>query len=571
MAITFKSIQYRNFLSTGNVANKIELNRSPTTLIIGKNGGGKSTILDAITFSLFNKPFRNINRGQLINSINLKQCEVQIEFDVDNISYKVIRGIKPNIFEIWKNGVLLNQDAATKDYQNVLETQILKLNFKTFNQVVILGSASYVSFMQLPASLRRDVIEDILDIKIFSTMNQILKSNISMTKDALIDVDTNLKITKTKTESQKTIIGLITQSHTDKINKIHDSIRENEVIINDLEHKTRLLSVEIDDNKKLIINKNDIEDQIDGIRTDINMAESTLKQYNRDIKFFTDTTNCQTCKRDIDDTHKVKIIVDMNTKVNEITKTIHEMKIIYESKRMMFHDYEQISEQISEQLSLYSSHNNSIKFLKQKNDKLYIEVEELENNTGDVDLEKTKLNTLIASAVEDINKRKVLLEEKSLQEVAAVLLKDTGIKTAIIKEYLPILNKLINQYLMEMDSYIRFELDENFNEIIKSRFRDDFSYSSFSEGEKMRIDLSLLFTWRHLAQMKNSINCNLLILDETLDKNLDDNGTNLLLKILSNLSKNTNVFLISHKGEVLLEKFENIIEFVKRNEFSIIV
>lgn len=570
MSLIFESISYKNFLSSGNAPTKIELNRTTTTIIIGKNGAGKSTILDALTFVLFGKPFRNINRGQVVNSINCRQCEVTLDLYVDNVKYKIIRGIKPNIFEIWKNGELLNKDASVKDYQSALENQILKLNFKLFTQVIILGSSSYVSFMNLSVANRRDVIEDILDIKIFSTMNSILKDKISTTKIAISDIDTSVKIIKNKIESQKTIIDLLSQSHTDKINTLNLSINENETTINDLEHSNRLLNLDIKKYNESILDRSELLKHVEVIKNKRNITIAEKSQHIKDISFFEDKTDCPTCKQGIKDEHKESILNDLNNKALDNLKSIEAFEITLNTHNETLKKYEEVVKLISSKESEYSSNNNTIKFLKQKNSNLLLEVEKLENNTGDVDIEKNKLKELSVSGKECLEKKKILLEDQSLQEVAGLLLKDNGIKTAIIREYLPVMNTLINKYLHEMDTYIHFELDENFNEIIKSRYRDEFTYASFSEGEKQKIDIALLFTWRHIAQMKNSVNTNLLIMDEIFDASLDSTGTELLMQVLDSLSKNTNIFVISHKGDLLLDKFDATIKFEKRNEFSVI-
>lgn len=570
MSLIFESISYKNFLSSGNAPTKIELNRTTTTIIIGKNGAGKSTILDALTFVLFGKPFRNINRGQVVNSINCRQCEVTLDLYVDNVKYKIIRGIKPNIFEIWKNGELLNKDASVKDYQSALENQILKLNFKLFTQVIILGSSSYVSFMNLSVANRRDVIEDILDIKIFSTMNSILKDKISTTKTAISDIDTSVKIIKNKIESQKTIIDLLSQSHTDKFNTLNLSINENETTINDLEHSNRLLNLDIKKYNESILDRSELLKHVEVIKNKRNITIAEKSQHIKDISFFEDKTDCPTCKQGIKDEHKESILNDLNNKALDNLKSIEAFEITLNTHNETLKKYEEVVKLISSKESEYSSNNNTIKFLKQKNSNLLLEVEKLENNTGDVDKEKNKLKELSVSGKECLEKKKILLEDQSLQEVAGLLLKDNGIKTAIIREYLPVMNNLINKYLHEMDTYIHFELDENFNEIIKSRYRDEFTYASFSEGEKQKIDIALLFTWRHIAQMKNSVNTNLLIMDEIFDASLDSTGTELLMQVLDSLSKNTNIFVISHKGDLLLDKFDATIKFEKRNEFSVI-
>lgn len=568
--IIFESIEWKNFLSTGNSSNKILLNKSTTTLIIGKNGEGKSTILDALCFALFGKPFRNINKGQLINSINGKNCLVEIKFNVNSKNYKVIRGIKPNKFEIWCDDVLVNQDAAAKDYQKVLEQQILKLNYKTFTQVVILGSASFVPFMQLSSGQRREVIEDILDIRIFSTMNQLLKEKASDTKSEIAQIENKVANAKTKVEAQNAIIKTIQDARSNNIRSIEEKIERS---LKEVERN----QLEVDD---LVRQIGDLKGKVEGqekVKSDLKKAEEVRSKFLQKAEtcehhkeFFDSHDVCPSCSQDIPDDHKQKIIHDLNAKIADQNSKVQELEEVLKSLNSRLENYNEIISKITEKNIELSTKNSAVSIINRQISDLEREVEAHKADTTNVDAEKAKLKQLAADAMELIKKKTALQEHRNLEEVAGLLLKDTGIKTAIIREYLPVMNKLINKYLNAMDAYIHFELDESFNEIVKSRHRDEFTYASFSEGEKMRIDLAILFTWRQIAKMKNSVNTNLLLLDEIFDSSLDTAGTDYFLNLMNQLGDNTNIFVISHKGDVLFDKFRSVIKFEKRNDFSVI-
>lgn len=568
--IVFKSVQWKNFLSTGNSINKVLLNKSTTTLIIGKNGEGKSTILDALCFSLFGKPFRNINKGQLVNSINGKGCSVEVEFAVHGKEYRVVRGIKPNVFEIYVNGELMNQDAASKDYQKVLEQQILKLNYKTFTQVVILGSASFVPFMQLPSSQRREVIEDILDIRIFSTMNSLLKEKANETKQKIADTEASIKIAKGKVESQTAIIKTISDAKSESINSLVEKIRQNNESIQQSQTVIDRLSLEIKTLRETTSKKTEIDDQIEKAKSVRTKLTSKVETCEHNTEFFNTNHVCPSCSQDIDEDFKQKILADLNSKLEEHTSKVSELDTILSKLNKQLTHINEVLEQISDKNIELSTHNSTITLLNKQNQTLTAEIESVKQDTTNVDEEKRKLKELATDAMEKIKMKNQLAEQRNLEEIASILLKDTGIKTAIIREYLPIMNKLINKYLAAMDAYIHFELDESFNEIVKSRFRDEFTYASFSEGEKMRIDLAILFTWRQIAKMKNSVNTNLLILDEIFDSSLDTAGTDYFLNLMNQIGENSNIFVISHKGDQLFDKFRSVIKFEKVNDFSVI-
>jgi DNA repair exonuclease SbcCD ATPase subunit len=569
--IVFKSVQWKNFLSTGNSPNKVLLNKSPTTLIIGKNGEGKSTILDALCFSLFGKPFRNINKGQLVNSINGKGCLVEIEFDTNGKEYKIIRGIKPNVFEIWCDGEMINQDAASRDYQKILEQQILRLNYKTFTQVVILGSASFVPFMQLSSVQRREVIEDILDIRIFSTMNQLLKEKAQETKDAINRTENDIKSAKDKVESQQTIIKTITEAKTTAIESIVSKISINNAEILQTEGEIELILSEIDTLKASINHKDTVTEDIDKAKSIKSKLLQKIETCEHHSEFFNEHDVCPSCNQDIAEEYKESIVKDLNEKMLDNNTKINELETILTNLNEKLSEINKVVGQITDKNIELSTRNSTITLLNKQIRELEAETQRVKSDTTNIDEEKGKLKELAQDALNKITEKNQLLEHRNIEEVANVLLKDTGIKTAIIREYLPAMNKLINKYLNAMDTYIHFELDEAFNEKIKSRFRDEFTYASFSEGEKMRIDLAILFTWRSIAKMKNSVNTNLLLLDEIFDSSLDTSGTDYFLTLMNQFGENSNIFVISHKGDQLFDKFRSVIKFEKRNDFSVIV
>lgn len=569
--IIFRSVSWQNFLSTGNVPNKVLLDKSSTTLIIGKNGEGKSTILDALCFSLFGKPFRNINKNQLMNSINGKKCLVEIEFNVANKEYKVVRGIKPNIFEIWLNGEMINQDAASRDYQKVLEQQILKLNYKTFTQVVILGSASFVPFMQLPPAQRREVIEDILDIRIFSTMNQLLKEKAIETKETIVRIENDIKSAKDKVESQQTLIETISKAKNESIKATQTKVDANNVQISTTQREIESIVAVITALKTSIVGKEKLSEDIEKAKQLKAKLNQKVETCEHNAEFFTKHDVCPSCSQDIPEEHKQSVIHDLHVKMEENNKKINELEFVLSTLTIKLQNINNIVDQITDKNIELSTKNSTVTLLNKQITELEEEIKTNKADTADVDEEKRKLKQLAKDALDKITDKTTLQEHRNLEEVASILLKDTGIKTAIIREYLPVMNKLINKYLNAMDAYIHFELDEAFNESVKSRFRDEFTYASFSEGEKMRIDLAILFTWRQIAKMKNSVNTNLLLLDEIFDSSLDSAGTDYFLLLMNSFGDNTNIFVISHKGDQLFDKFRSVIKFEKRNDFSIIV
>jgi len=566
--IIFHNVKWINFLSTGNVWTEIKLDRNPTTLIVGENGSGKSTLLDALCFGLFNRPFRKINKPQLINSVNDKGMVVEVEFSIAKNKYKIIRGMKPNCFEIYLNNVIMNQTASIKDYQDHLEKNILKLNFTSFTQIVILGSSTFVPFMQLPASSRREIIEDLLDIKIFSFMNVLLKEKINTAKEKIKDIRYKISFEQEKLEVHKKYIKNIQTKNKERIDQLKLEISKSETSIS-------RLNLEIEANQKLtdeltekVKDEKDTHIKIQKILNVENKLLDKIKNVKREIKFYEDNNTCPTCTQEINETIKSNKINNSTIKLVEIEKGIDELQkeLVKENERIT--EINEINKNIQLYLTQISSCNNQIYSLNKYILQLNVQVKnEIIENT-DISKE-TKLVDNIRTLIYNLeNNREKYINESNLFEVAADFLKDKGIKTQIVRQYVPVMNKLINKYLAAMEFFVSFELDENFNEKIKSRHRDEFSYGSFSEGEKMRIDLALLLTWRAIAKMKNSANTNLLILDEVFDASLDANGCDEFLKLLNELGKETNVYVISHKGDILQDKFRSVIRFEKQKNFS---
>jgi DNA repair exonuclease SbcCD ATPase subunit len=568
MALEFQKVRWKNFLSSGNNFIEIDLNKSTRTLIIGKNGSGKSTLLDAITFGLFGKPFRKISKPTLVNSINDGSCLVEIDFNIGTKQYHIERGIKPNIFTITINGITLDQASSVRDSQEYFEEQILHLNYKSFTQAVILGSATFLPFMQLTAAHRREVIEDLLDIRIFSGMNSILKDRISEVKSNISDNSHGIELAEEKIEIHNNHLKKLQTNHQSKIEKnredikeSNDSIRGHKSEITNLFNQIQNLDSAITDQTKLQKSKKSME----GLLFKIQTNESKIT---KEIDFYTDHDDCPTCEQEIDASFKVKTIKTKSLKLNELEKALIELegKVKVASERLT--EISAVKDQINDLQVSINTENNSISALTQYIKKIQTENETLQETKGDLNKEKETIKTLLSETKELEKSQEALSNTKSLYQTAGDLLKDSGIKTLIIKQYIPIINKLINQHLADMDFFVHFTLDENFQETIKSRHRDQFSYYNFSEGEKKRIDLALLFTWRSVARLKNSINTNLLILDEVFDSSLDMDGTEEFMKILYSLGVGQNVFVISHKTDMLHDKFDVSIKFEKVRGFS---
>jgi len=569
--ITFKKCRWKNFLSTGNSFTEIDLNRSTNTLIIGQNGAGKSTILDALTFGLFGKPFRKINKPQLMNSINNSNCVVEIEFSIGKKEYKVVRGIKPNVFEIYCNNVLVNQDAKAKDYQEHLEKFILKWNMKAFTQIVVLGSASFVPFMQLTPSDRRTIIEDLLDIEIFSSMNNIVKTKISSIKDTQKDYEYQIKLISEKIELQKQNLEEHRKNFESEIQKKKEEGIKNQDFIEKATKDIELIQKHIEQLQNKISDEKAVHSKSTKIITLQSKLSDNTKKLNKEIEFFQNNDDCPTCHQIITEDTKTSHITNKKEKIQEIDIASKKLSDELDKLYSRLDQIEKMQKHINEHNSEVVKLNTQILSANKYNTKLIQEIKSLEQNTLFKENDNEKLKTLNDELKVVETNANELSVQKQYHEFAATLLKDTGIKTKIIKQYLPIMNKLINKYLTAMDFFVNFNLNENFEETIKSRHRDVFSYASFSEGEKMRIDLALLFTWRQIAKLKNSTNTNLLILDEVFDSSLDGVGTEEFMKLLNTLDNNTNVFVISHKGDQLFDKFRSVIRFEKKNNFSQVV
>ena len=568
--IVFKNVRWKNLLSTGNSFIEIQLNKSSNTLIIGDNGAGKSTILDALCFGLFNKPFRPIKKDQLINSVNQGGTLVEIEFMIGNREYLVKRGIKKNLFEIYRDGKLLNQDAKIKDYQEFLEKNILKLNFKSFTQIVILGM-SFIPFMQLRASDRRTIIEDLLDIEIFSVMNYLLRSKVTQNKDDIGTVDIALGLSENEQKLTKIMIDKLKEDKTVQIKKNKKDIEEHEEFLKTHKENINQIIKKIEEFNESISDESNARGKIDSLHDYQRDIEKNIDKYENEIEFYEKNEACNICRQDIPKIFRKSMIENFHAKMHECGQALLKIGNVLQEKEKRIHEIDTILNRVDLQKAEIAHNQNTIDACTQYIKKVAKQNEEISQMADDIDEKKNELN-VIDKDIEIYNKEKEKLSnQKYLYELATTMLKDGGIKTRIIKQYLPIMNKLINKYLAEMDFFVSFNLDENFNESIKSRHRDEFTYDSFSEGEKMRIDLALLFTWRAVAKLKNSANTNLLILDEVFDSSLDAAGTDEFMRILNNLVKNTNVFVISHKGEILFDKFKSVLKFEKRKNFSQII
>ena len=566
--ILFEKVRWKNFLSTGASFTEIVLTKSPNTLVIGHNGAGKSTILDALCFGLFGKPFRKINKPQLLNSINQRDCIVEIEFKIGQKNYKIVRGIKPNVFEIYCDNILLNQDAAAKDYQDILENSILKLNYKSFTQVVILGSASFTPFMQLSASDRRTIIEDLLDIQIFSSMNNLVKERMSIVKEGLTKIKYDMVLAGEKIELQKHNIDEHKKHNDAEIDKKKKEIIESEQQIDKLNKEIILINKHIDVLQNKISDKLLVEKKSSKLLQLESKLESKLKKLDKEETFYDENHNCPTCKQDIADTFRRSQLSGINQTKGEVGLAVKDIEGQIQKANARIEEIQKIVKHIQEHNNEVVKHNSTISAVNKYIAKIQVEVGELSIRKDNLEEENQKLKDLRVELDGYNQTYKELLIEKQYNEFASNLLKDTGIKTKIIKQYLPIMNKLINKYLTAMDFFVNFNINENFEETIKSRHRDEFSYANFSEGEKMRIDLALLFTWRQIAKLKNSTNTNLLILDEVFDSSLDTVGTEEFLKLIHEIGVDTNVFVISHKGDQLFDKFRSVVKFEKKNNFS---
>lgn len=566
--IKFEKIKYKNFLSVGEDEIEIDFSTTYSTLIVGTNGVGKSLMLDALSFALFGKPHRNINKPQLVNSINGKLCKVEVTFSIANSNYTIVRGLKPNIFEIWCNGIMINQESHSRDYQKLLETNILKLNHKSFHQVVVLGSSNFVPFMQLSTYHRREVIEDLLDISIFSKMNSVLKESNSKLKESIKDTEYQFNFVKEKIALQnkhilniKNINAVTTQQYNSEIEVANNNIKQ-------LLDENLILSKEYEEGYASI--KSQLQKDQGKKNTLLSYEQSiknNIKKIVDDSKFYSETSECPTCRQSISDTIKSHKAEECKAKAKELSEgysnlkeSLQQVATELQNSEQKLSDILKVSNKISNNQSQISQYENQIRSLQKNITDAAIHTD---CDSEIIELDKLKESKEILSDLKSSQ-----LEERTYNEVIGELLKDSGIKTKVIRQYLPVMNKLINNYLQILDFFVSFNLDENFNETIRSRHRDDFSYASFSEGEKSRIDLSLLFAWRQIAKMKNSNNTNLLILDEVFDASLDSDGVDNLLKIMNTLDSDTRIFVISHKQDLLESKFDRKIEFEKHKNFT---
>lgn len=566
--ILFKKLRWQNLLSTGNQFTEILLNKSKSTLIVGENGAGKSTILDALSFALYGRPFRNINKPQLMNSITGKGLVVEVEFSVGRKDFMIRRGMKPGIFEVYQNGILINQNSDVREYQEMVEKTILKMNHKSFAQIVVLGSANYIPFMQLSAGDRRAVIEDLLDIQIFSVMNTLLKEKIAANKVAIRDAEYQIDLVEQKIEmTQRHIASLQTnnddliKTKNDLVHELNDKISQAQSDAADLSTQVEALYLQISDSEKVLAKRKKIL-ELEG------KLESRIKSLRKEVEFFHDHDNCPTCKQGIDHEFKSTRIEDRSMQLVDVEDAFKKLETEIQNVDTRINEITAINTSITRINNQISNHNNDIRAWNNSISTLEKEIAGIRANTSQIDTSINEIDGLKNDQKKFHKTKYDLVDERELLDVSSSLLKDSGIKTRIIRQYVPIINKLVNKYLAALDFFVNFELDEKFNETIKSRFRDEFSYASFSEGEKMRIDLALMFTWRAIAKLRNSASTNLLIMDEVFDSSLDVGGTEEFLKILDGLTQDSNVFIISHKGDQLYDKFHSVIKFEKHKNFS---
>jgi len=566
--IVFKKVRYKNFLSTGQQFIEVDLNKSNATLVVGENGAGKSTMLDALCFGLFQRAFRAIKKDQLINSINEKECVVEVEFTIGKKDYKIIRGIKPNIFEIWCNGDMLNQDAAQRDYQKHLESVILKLNFRSFTQVVILGNASFVPFMQLRARHRRQVVEEILDIEIFSKMNLLFREKQKSQDELIKQTDFNYQMVDSKIDDKKNYIDDIGNRSKDLVDSKKLEVKKSLIDIENYEEDIRKVKTEIAGLQKEILDATKINAKHQKLHTMEAKLENTCNKHKKDLRFFESHDDCPTCQQVIDNAFKTTMIDKKKDKVIELDSALGQIEKEIKTTEMKLDNVNKTMVLIREKELLINRYETSITEINKQKEKIQQEIDGLSNENQSTAVQTGELNQL-QEQLTDLEKDKISQKEEMVYiDTARHLMQDTGIKTKIIKQYLPIMNQFINKNLADMDFFVNFSLDEEFNETIKSRHRDEFNYHSFSEGEKLRIDLAILFTWREIAKLKNSTNTNLLILDEIFDSSLDTSGTDEFMRILKTTMDKENVFVISHKGDTLIDKFPRVMKFEKYKNFT---
>ena len=565
--ITFKKIRWKNFLSTGNTPIEIDLRKSNTTLIIGANGSGKSTLLDALCYGLFNRPFRMIKKEQMVNTINNGDSEIEIEFDVGTKSYKIIRGIKPNKFEIYQNGELLNQHASTIDYQKYLEKNIMKCNFRSFIQVVILGSSSYEPFMKMKPRYRREVVEEILDIRVFGLMDLILRSQQSDLQKKVTEVRHQCEMIKAKYETEAKHLKSLQQRNIGDQTRKQEMIEKNNAASVNYHKKIKEHNEEIIKAQDCIKDRDKVDSKVNKLAKLEAKIETNLLNNKRTLEFLQENETCPTCTQDIDKEFKTEKMAQIGLKINTLDTGLKDLLSEIVKTETQVNEYNAVSQKIRDLNIEISKVETSLEGIKQHSDQIHEEITDLEqykNDSQSIELDLEEMRKEIKIAETNLEQ---VVEEKKYVDIIREILNDKGAKSKIIKKYIPIMNTLINQYLQSMDFFVSFHLDEEFKETVKSRHRDTFDYNNFSEGEKMRIDLALLFTWRAIAKMKNSTNTNLLVLDEIFDSSLDGQGTDDFFKILKDLTKE-NIFIISHKGDILFDRFTNIIKFEKEHNFT---
>ena len=565
--IYFKKLRWRNFLSTGNQFIEVDMNKSASTLIIGKNGSGKSTLLDALCFVLFNRPFRNIKKEQLVNSINNNDCEIQCEFTIGNKDYKIIRGIKPNIFDIYCNGELLNQDASTIDYQKTLEQNIMKLNYRSFIQVVILGSSSYEPFMHLRARHRREVVEEILDIRVFTHMDILLRQKQAELNKAVTDVSHRYDLMKEKFELQNNHFIQLQNRDESDITERKDKIKQDEQDKKLYNDKLTILNEKIVQNKIELVDEDKAKEDVNTLAKLEAKIETNLLNHKKNLEFFENNSKCPTCTQDIGVELRTEKLAEEKARIIKLETGLKELLNEIIKTETKVNEYAKINEHIGELGIEIAKIDTSITELNRHSTRIQEEINKLTYDTTNTESIQMELSVIKVQLTEIESEKDRVVNDKKYIDIAREILNDTGVKANIIKKYLPIMNQLINEHLQQMDFFVNFHLNEEFEETIKSRNRDTFNYNNFSEGEKMRIDLALLFTWRNIAKLKNSVNTNILILDEIFDSSLDGQGTDDFFKILKSLQKE-NVFIISHKGDIMFDKFTNIIKFEKHQNFT---
>tara|TARA_B100001123_G_scaffold450231_1_gene619477 strand:- start:28033 stop:29742 length:1710 start_codon:yes stop_codon:yes gene_type:complete len=565
--IYFKKLRWRNFLSTGNQFIEVDMNKSASTLIIGKNGSGKSTLLDALCFVLFNRPFRNIKKEQLVNSINNNDCEIQCEFSIGNKEYKIIRGIKPNIFDIYCNGELLNQDASTIDYQKTLEQNIMKLNYRSFIQVVILGSSSYEPFMHLRARHRREVVEEILDIRVFTHMDILLRQKQAELNKSVTDVSHRYDLMKEKFELQNNHFIQLQNRDESDITERKDKIKQDEQDKKLYNDKLTILNEKIVQNKIELVDEDKAKEDVNTLAKLEAKIETNLLNHKKNLEFFENNSKCPTCTQDIGVELRTEKLAEEKARIIKLETGLKELLNEIIKTETKVNEYAKINEHIGELGIEIAKIDTSITELNRHSTRIQEEINKLTYDTTNTESIQMELSVIKVQLTEIESEKDRVVNDKKYIDIAREILNDTGVKANIIKKYLPIMNQLINEHLQQMDFFVNFHLNEEFEETIKSRNRDTFNYNNFSEGEKMRIDLALLFTWRNIAKLKNSVNTNILILDEIFDSSLDGQGTDDFFKILKSLQKE-NVFIISHKGDIMFDKFTNIIKFEKHQNFT---